>query len=185
MALIATVRAVTGAPTPKHLGRLMEGPFQVVVPGAHQALFWHARGVISGLPARDNCDGSDPPRGCCASVSCATPPCPHRAAKRGGSLPSTSDFPDRQRRHREAIRNPNGDSRLEKSLRARRRGFMVHMLPVVSCALPDRHGTPLFSGQVRPPGSQLERQITKPAGRTTTAGQRNRPDAGCRLSPAR
>ena len=36
------------------------------------------------LPARDNLDGSDPPRGCCANVNCATPPRPHRAAKRGG-----------------------------------------------------------------------------------------------------
>ena len=53
VALVATVRAAIGAPTSKHLGRLMEGPFQVAVPGTHQALFCHARGVISGLPARD------------------------------------------------------------------------------------------------------------------------------------
>ena len=37
----------------------------------------------------------------------------------------------------------------------------------VPCALPDRHGTPLFSGQNRPPGSRPERPITKPVGRTT------------------
>ncbi len=28
--------------------------------------------------------GATPPRGCCADVNCATPPRPHRAAKRGG-----------------------------------------------------------------------------------------------------
>ncbi len=33
---------------------------------------------------------------------------------------------------------------------------MVHMPPVVSCALPDRHGTALFSGQDRPPGIRLD-----------------------------
>ena len=53
VALIAAVRAVIGSPTPKHLDRLMEGPFQVAVPGTHQALFCPARGVISGLPAKD------------------------------------------------------------------------------------------------------------------------------------
>ena len=47
-----TVRAV-GSPTPKHLDRLMEGPFKVAVRGNHQALFCDARGVISGLPGRE------------------------------------------------------------------------------------------------------------------------------------
>ena len=46
VALIAAVRAVQDSPIPKHLGRLMEGPFQVPVPGTHQVLFCHARGVI-------------------------------------------------------------------------------------------------------------------------------------------
>ena len=50
--------------------------------------------VIFGLPARDRWDGSDPPRRCgaCENSACqdADP-----GGKKGGSLPSTSDFPDR------------------------------------------------------------------------------------------
>ena len=84
----AAVRTAVSAAAAELLHRLLpEGlqPFLVVVdirgaPASHLA----RQGVISCLPARDNWDGSDPPRGCCANVSCATPPCPHRAAKRGG-----------------------------------------------------------------------------------------------------
>ena len=105
--------------------------------------------------------------------------------KKRGSLPSISAFPRSARPSREWSRNCNGDSRLEKSLRARRKASFVHIPPLVPCALPDRHETPLFNGQNRAPGSRLERHIMKPVGRTTTADQRSRPDAGCRLSPAR
>ena len=133
---------------------------------------------------RDILDGSDPPRRWQARAHQPAPHCRSERQKRGVA-PVLLRFPRAVPPGRETIRNPNGDSRLEQSLRARRRALMVHMPRVVSCALPDRHGTSLFSGQVRAPGRRLERQIPKPAGRTTTADQRSRPDAGCRLPPTR
>ena len=66
------------------LGRLMKGPFQVADPRAHQALSCHTTGVISGLPARDIWDGSDPPRRGHASAHQPAPTVPIREAKKGG-----------------------------------------------------------------------------------------------------
>ena len=91
-----------------------------------------------------------PPQGVWRRCKLRHTPAPAPGRKRGGVAPVHLRFPRAAPPSREAIRNPNGDSRLEKSRRARRRALIVHMPRVVSCALPDRHGTPLFSGQDRP-----------------------------------
>ena len=129
------------------------------------------------LPAGRIGTGATPPRRWHASAHQPDPQC-RCGRQKGGVAPVLLKIPRSARRSREASRNRHGDSRLEKSVRARRKASLVHMLPVVPCALPDRHATPLFSGQNRPPGSRLVRQIPKPAGRTTTADQRSGPDAG-------
>ena len=95
VALIATVPAVTSSPTPKHLGRLMEGPFHVTDPRAHQALFCHGTGVISGLPARGYFGRERPPQGVLRKCELRSTPAPAPGSKKGGSLPSTSAFPVR------------------------------------------------------------------------------------------
>ena len=51
------------------------------------------RNLRRGLPAGDQWDGSDPPRGCCANVNWRNAAVPDPGTKKGGSLPSTSDFP--------------------------------------------------------------------------------------------
>ena len=51
--------------------------------------------------------------------------------------------------------NCNGHSRLEASVRARRKASFVHMPPFVPCALPDRHETPLFCGQYQAPANRF------------------------------
>ena len=144
----------------------------------------HALKRSKRLPGRDHWDGSDPPRRWHGRAHQPAPLCRSGRQKRGVA-PVHLRFPRAAPPSREASRNPNGDSQLEERCRAHRRALMVHMPPIVSGALPERHGTPLFSGQDRPPGIRLEPQIPKPAGRTTTADQRRRTDAGCRLSPAR
>ena len=152
--------------------------------GALMGSILPVKGVTSTLPARDNETGATPQGDGTDSAHQPAPHCRSGQQKRGVA-PVHLRFPRAAPPSRETIRNPNGDSRLEKSRRARRRDLLVHMPPVVSCALPGRHGTPLSGGQDRTPGGRLERQITKPAGRTTTAAQRSRTDAGCRLPPAR
>ena len=75
--------------------------------------------------------------------------CADPGGKKGGSLPSSSKFPDRHCPSRELDSNCNGHSRLETSVRARRKAAFVHMPPVVPCARPDRHQTPLFRVKIR------------------------------------
>ena len=79
------------------------------------------------------------------SVHISLPRIADPGGKKGGALPVLSKFPDQTRRSREASRNWHWDRRLEKSVRARRKASFLHMPPVVPCALPDRHTTPLFS----------------------------------------
>ena len=72
-------------------------------------------------------------------MNISLPPQCRSGWQKGGVAPVYLRFPRTASPSREAIRNPNGDSRLEESRRARRRAVIVHMPPIVSCALPDRH----------------------------------------------
>ena len=84
VALIATVRAVIGSPTPKHFDRLMAGPFQVAVPGTRQTLFCHATGVISGLPAQGYLGRERPLQGVLRKCKLRNTPAPAPGSKKGG-----------------------------------------------------------------------------------------------------
>ena len=50
---------------------------------------------LDRLPARDVWDGSDPPSGCPRECKLRHPAVPDLGTKKGGSLPSTSEIPDR------------------------------------------------------------------------------------------
>ena len=132
----------------------MEGPFQVAVPGTHQALLCLARGVISGLPARDNETGATPQGDGTVSAHQPAPLC-RSGRQKGGVAPVLLKMPRSARPSRELDSNCNGHSRLEKSVRARRKTAFVHMPPVVPCALPDRHETSFFSGQYQAPANRF------------------------------
>ena len=79
-------------------------------------------------------------------------PAPHcrSGRQKGGVAPVHLRFPRAAPPSRKASRNPNGDSRLEKSRRAHRKASFMHMPPVVSCALPERHEMPSFSVRNQP-----------------------------------
>ena len=51
--------------------------------------------AVNGLPTRDILDGSAPPQGVLRKCELRSTPAPAPGRKKGGSLPSTSDFPDR------------------------------------------------------------------------------------------
>ena len=125
------------------------------------------------------------PQGVLRRCKLRNTPAPAPGRKKGGSLPSTSAFPVRARRSRECGRNCMSDKEIKEIGGVSQKASGMELASFVSLTLPDRHRTLLFSGQDRPPGSRLERQIPKPAGRTTTADQRSRPDARGRLPPAR
>ncbi len=133
---------------------------------------------IPSCPSREGYFGRErPPQGVLRRCKLRHTPAPAPGRKKGGSLPSTSAFPVRARRSRECGRNCMSDKEIGKIGGVSQKASGMELGSIVSLTLPDRHRTPLFSGQIRPPGSQLERQIPKPAGRTTTADQRSRTDA--------
>ena len=107
-----------------------------------------------GRSGRSELDGRAPPfccpqraRGCCAIHICATPP--------GGVAPVLLKMPRSARPSRELDSNCNGHSRLETSVRARRKPLSCTCSPIVPCAFPDRNETPIFSGQNQPPANEL------------------------------
>ena len=61
----------------------------------------HALRRSRRLPGRDHWDGSDPPQAMARSVHISLPRFADPGGKKGGSLPSTSVFPER---HRRAVR---------------------------------------------------------------------------------
>ncbi len=110
-------------------------------------------GFISGLPA-GIMRREPPPRRWHGQCTSAGPAVPIREAKRGGA-PVLLKMPRSARPSRELDSNCNGHSRLEKSVRARRKAAFVHMPPFFPCALPDRHETPLFCGQYQAPANRF------------------------------
>ena len=65
-----------------------------------------------GPSRRDILDGSDPPEGVLRKCKLRRTPAPAPGSKKGGSLPSTSDFPVRARRSRECVRNCMSDKEI-------------------------------------------------------------------------
>ena len=109
-------------------------------------------GSSLGPSRREYLDGSDPPRRWHVSAHQPAPLC-RSGRQKGGGDPVHLRFPCSAWPRHHARRNSNGNSRLEENVRAHRKASFVYVRPIVPCALPDRHGTPLFSGHYSPPNN--------------------------------